>query len=52
MPIISHVLPLEEFARAFDLLHRGDAIKIILDVAPVAEGERRIEPQMDADARR
>ena len=34
-PIITHTLPLEEFARAFDLLHRGDAIKVIFDVNPV-----------------
>jgi threonine 3-dehydrogenase len=37
IPVISHVLPLEEFATAFDLLHRGDAIKVILDVNPVSE---------------
>jgi threonine 3-dehydrogenase len=38
-PIITHVLPLEEFAHAFDLLHRGDAIKIVFDVAPAAGDE-------------
>lgn len=36
--IISHVLPMEEFAHGFDLLHRGEAIKIVLNVAEDADG--------------
>jgi threonine 3-dehydrogenase len=31
-PIITHQLPLAGFARAFDLLRRGEAIKVILDL--------------------
>jgi len=30
-PIITHVLPYTEFDRAFDLMERGDAVKIVLD---------------------
>ncbi|HXI19271.1 MAG TPA: L-threonine 3-dehydrogenase [Chloroflexota bacterium] len=33
-PVITHTLPMEEYARAFDLLRAGDAIKIVLDVNP------------------
>jgi threonine 3-dehydrogenase len=32
--IVSHRLPLEAFREAFDLLGRGEAVKILLDVAP------------------
>jgi threonine 3-dehydrogenase len=32
--VISHVLPLEDYAAAFDLLDRGEAVKVVLDVAP------------------
>ena len=32
-PIISHVLPMVDFNTAFDLLHKGEAIKVIFDVA-------------------
>ncbi len=31
-PIITHVLPFKEFDRAFDLMKRGDAAKIVLDL--------------------
>jgi threonine 3-dehydrogenase len=31
-PIITHVLPFREFDRAFDLMERGEAAKIVLDV--------------------
>ncbi len=31
-PIITHVLPFEEFDRAFELMHGGDAAKIVLDL--------------------
>lgn len=34
-PVISHTLPLEDFASAFDLLARGEAVKVVLDVNPV-----------------
>jgi threonine 3-dehydrogenase len=30
MPVITHRVPLEEFATAFDLLTRGEAAKCIL----------------------
>ncbi len=33
-PVITHTLPMEDYARAFDLLRTGDAIKIVLDVNP------------------
>ncbi len=32
--IVSHHLPLEAYGEAFDLLRRGEAVKILLDVAP------------------
>lgn len=32
-PIITHVLPFAEYARAFDLMKSGEAAKIVLDVA-------------------
>ncbi|MGH7145435.1 MAG: L-threonine 3-dehydrogenase [Planctomycetota bacterium] len=31
-PLVSHVFKLEEFEAAFDLLHRGEACKIVFDV--------------------
>jgi threonine 3-dehydrogenase len=30
-PIITHVLPYEQFERAFELMHSGEAVKIVLD---------------------
>lgn len=33
-PVISHTLPMEEFATAFDLLRRGEAVKVLLNVNP------------------
>lgn len=31
-PIITHVLPFEQFDRAFELMHSGEAAKIVLDL--------------------
>jgi threonine 3-dehydrogenase len=31
-PIITHILPFEQFDRAFELMHSGEAAKIVLDV--------------------
>ncbi len=31
-PIITHVLPFQEFDRAFELMHSGEAAKIVLDL--------------------
>ncbi len=31
-PIITHVLPFEEYDRAFELMHSGEAAKIVLDL--------------------
>lgn len=31
-PVITHVLPLEQFDRAFELMRKGEAAKIVLDV--------------------
>jgi len=31
-PIITHVLPFEQYDRAFDLMHSGEAAKIVLDL--------------------
>jgi threonine 3-dehydrogenase len=31
-PVISHTFPMEEFAEAFTLLRKGEAVKVILDV--------------------
>ena len=33
-PIITHVLPLEGYERAFELMASGAAAKIVIDVAP------------------
>ncbi len=33
-PIITHVLPLESYAKAFELLKDGKAVKIVIDVNP------------------
>jgi threonine 3-dehydrogenase len=35
-PIITHVLPFEEFDRAFDLMRSGEAAKIVLDLKGIA----------------
>jgi len=34
--IITHVLPLERFAEAFELLKSGTAVKIVIDVNEAA----------------
>ena len=34
-PIITHVVPLAEFRRGFELMKRGDAIKVLIDVQAV-----------------
>lgn len=31
-PIITHILPLDQFDRAFELMHSGEAAKIVLDL--------------------
>ncbi|MBV8338543.1 MAG: hypothetical protein JO343_01200 [Candidatus Eremiobacteraeota bacterium] len=31
-PIITHVVPLERYAEAFELLKSGQAVKIVIDV--------------------
>jgi threonine 3-dehydrogenase len=36
-PIITHVLPYEQFERAFELMHSGEAVKIVLDFKPGAQ---------------
>ena len=35
-PIITHVLPFEEFERGFDLMRSGEAAKIVLDLKGIA----------------
>ncbi len=37
-PIITHILPLEGYAHAFDLMESGAAAKIVIDVAPETNG--------------
>jgi Zn-dependent alcohol dehydrogenase len=32
--LISHRLPLDEIGRAFELLHSGDALRVVLDLSP------------------
>ena len=32
-PIISHHFPFDDFERAFEALHTGEASKVILDIA-------------------
>ena len=32
--LISHTLPLDEVSRAFSLMHSGEALRVILDLAP------------------
>lgn len=47
-PVISHVLPLERFEEAFDLLRTGRASKVLLDIE--AEGEAASDTSMDEPA--
>lgn len=42
-PIITHALPLEDFATGFDLLRRGEAIKVLLDVGAGKEEPSQAE---------
>jgi threonine 3-dehydrogenase len=39
-PIITHQLPLAQFADGFELLRRGDAIKVIFDVEGDGHGTK------------
>jgi alcohol dehydrogenase len=32
--LISHRLPLDEIGPAFELLHSGDALRVVLDLSP------------------
>jgi Zn-dependent alcohol dehydrogenase len=32
--LISHRLPLDEIGQAFELLHSGDALRVVLDLSP------------------
>ncbi|MCX7804041.1 MAG: L-threonine 3-dehydrogenase [Planctomycetota bacterium] len=40
-PVITHVLPFENFRRGFELLHAGRAGKVVLAMSPGAAGRKR-----------
>src|SRR5207249_1278315 len=42
-PVITHALPLAEFDHAFELLNRGEAIKVLFDVAGAQTTSRERE---------